>query len=176
MEQVRLGSTGLKVSRLCLGAMTYGSKTWREWVLEEEESRPFIRRALELGITFFDTADVYSIGVSEEILGRALRDFGPGRDKIIIATKVFSAMGDDPNVKGLARKHIMHAIDDSLRRLGTDYVDLYQIHRFDPETPVEETLEALHDVVKAGKARYIGASSMWAWQFCKALYVSKLNG
>jgi len=176
MEQVRLGSTGLKVSRLCLGAMTYGSKKWREWILEEEESRPFIRRALELGITFFDTADVYSLGASEEILGRALRDFGPGRDKIIIATKVFSAMGDDPNVKGLSRKHIMHAIDDSLRRLGTDYVDLYQIHRFDPETPIEETLEALHDVVKAGKARYLGASSMYAWQFAKMLFTADKLG
>ena len=176
MEQIRLGSTGLKVSRLCLGAMTYGSKKWREWVLEEEESRPFIRRALELGITFFDTADVYSIGASEEILGRALRDFGPGRDKIIVATKVFSAMGDNPNLKGLSRKHIMHAIDDSLRRLGTDYVDLYQIHRFDPETPVEETLEALHDVVKAGKARYLGASSMYAWQFAKMLFTADKLG
>ena len=169
MEYVRLGSTGLKVSRICLGTMTYGSKKWREWVLEEEESRPFIRRALELGITFFDTADMYSVGVSEEILGRALRDFGPGRDRVIVGTKVFNAMGDDPNQRGLSRKHIMHSIDESLERLGMDYVDLYQIHRFDYETPIEETLEALDDVVKSGKALYIGASSMFAWQFAKML-------
>jgi 1-deoxyxylulose-5-phosphate synthase len=172
MDYVNLGSTGLKVSRLCLGAMTYGSKKWREWVLEEEESRPFIRHALELGINFFDTADMYSLGLSEEILGRALKDFGPSRDRVVIATKVFNAMGDDPNQKGLSRKHIMHAIDDSLRRLGTDYVDLYQIHRFDYDTPIEETLEALHDVVRAGKALYIGASSMFAWQFAKMLYTA----
>ena len=161
MDYVNLGSTGLKVSRICLGTMTYGSKRWREWVLEEEESRPFIRRALELGINFFDTADMYSHGVSEEILGRALKDFGPSRDRVVIATKVFNPMGDDPNQRGLSRKHILHAIDDSLRRLGTDYVDLYQIHRFDYQTPIEETLEALHDVVKMGKALYIGASSMY---------------
>ena len=176
MEYVRLGSAGLKVSRICLGTMTYGSKQWREWVLEEEESRPFIRRALELGINFFDTADMYSLGASEEILGRALRDFGPPRDRVVIATKVFSPMGDDPNQRGLSRKHIMHSIDDSLRRLGTDYVDLYQIHRFDPETPIEETLEALDDVVKAGKALYIGASSMFAWQFAKMLYTADEMG
>jgi len=172
MEYLRLGSTGLKVSRLCLGAMTYGSKSWREWVLEEEESRPFIRRALDEGINFFDTADMYSLGVGEEILGRALRDFGPGRDRVVIATKVFNPMGNDPNQKGLSRKHILHAIDDSLRRLETDYIDLYQIHRFDYETPIEETLTALHDVVRAGKARYIGASSMFAWQFAKMLYAA----
>ena len=148
MEFVNLGTAGVKVSRICLGAMTYGSKRWREWVLEEEESRPFIRRALELGINFFDTADMYSVGVSEEILGRALKDFGPARDRVVIATKVFNPMGDDPNQRGLSRKHILHAIDDSLRRLGTDYVDLYQIHRFDYETPIEETLEALDDVVQ----------------------------
>jgi aryl-alcohol dehydrogenase-like predicted oxidoreductase len=176
MEFVRLGSAGLKVSRLCLGCMTYGSKQWREWVLEEEASRPFIRRALELGISFFDTADVYSRGVSEEILGRALQDFGPSRDKLIIATKVFSAMGDDPNARGLSRKHILHSIDESLRRLRTDYVDLYQIHRFDPETPIEETLQALHDVVKAGKALYLGASSMYAWQFAKMLFTADRLG
>jgi aryl-alcohol dehydrogenase-like predicted oxidoreductase len=176
MDYVNLGSTGLKVSRLCLGAMTYGSKKWREWVLEEEEARPFFRRAIEAGINFFDTADVYSLGVSEEITGRALKEYGPSRDKIVIATKVFSVMGDDPNQKGLSRKHIMHAIDDSLRRLGTDYVDLYQIHRFDPHTPIEETLEALNDVVRAGKALYIGASSMYAWQFLKMLQSSKQNG
>jgi 1-deoxyxylulose-5-phosphate synthase len=170
MEYVRLGNTGTKVSRLCLGAMTYGSKKWREWVLEEEESRPFIQRALELGITFFDTADMYSLGVSEEILGRALRDFGPGRDRVVIATKVYQAMGSDPNQRGLSRKHIMHSIDNSLRRLGTDYVDLYQIHRFDHETPIEETLDALTDVVRAGKALYLGASSMFAWQFAKMLF------
>jgi aryl-alcohol dehydrogenase-like predicted oxidoreductase len=170
MEYIRLGSAGLKVSRLCLGTMTYGSKQWREWVLEEEEGRPFIRRALELGINFFDTADVYSLGVSEEILGRALKDFGPPRDRVVIATKVFSVVGDDVNQRGLSRKHIMHSIDDSLRRLGTDYVDLYQIHRFDRETPIEETIEALDDVVKMGKALYLGASSMYAWQFEKMLY------
>lgn len=176
MQYVRLGNTGLQVSRLCLGCMTYGSKKWREWVLEENEGRPFIQRALELGINFFDTADMYSLGVSEEILGRALRDFAPQRDRVIIATKVFHAMGDDPNQRGLSRKHIHHAIDDSLRRLGTDYVDLYQIHRFDYQTPIEETLQALHDVVKAGKALYIGASSMYAWQFTKMLYTADALG
>src|SRR5882757_9309602 len=170
MDFVRFGSTGLKVSRLCLGAMTYGSKKWREWVLEEEESRPFIQHALELGINFFDTADMYSLGVSEEILGRALKEFGASRDRVVIATKVFNAMGDDPNQKGLSRKHIMHAIDDSLRRLGTDYVDLYQTHRYDYDTPIEETLEALHDLVRMGKVLYIGGSSMFAWQFAKMLY------
>ena len=176
MDYVNLGSTGLKVSRICLGTMTYGSKKWREWVLEEEESRPFIRRALELGINFFDTADMYSLGASEEVVGRALKDFGPPRDRVVIATKVFNPMGDDPNQKGLSRKHIMHAIDDSLRRLGTDYVDLYQIHRFDYETPIEEAVTALHDVVKAGKARYVGASSMYAWQFAKMLHTADARG
>ena len=170
MEYVNLGKAGIKVSRLCLGAMTYGSKSWREWVLEEEEGRPFIRRALELGINFFDTADMYSLGASEEILGRALKDFGGSRERVVIATKLFNPMGDDPNQRGLSRKHVRHAIDDSLRRLGTDYVDLYQIHRLDYETPIEETLEALDDVVKQGKALYIGASSMFAWQFAKMLY------
>ena len=169
MNYTNLGSAGLQVSRICLGAMTYGSKRWRAWVLEEEESRPFIRSALELGINFFDTADMYSVGVSEEILGRALKDFGPSRDRVVIATKLFNPMGDDPNQRGLGRKHIRHAIDGSLRRLGTDYVDLYQIHRFDYQTPIEETIEALHDVVKAGKALYVGASSMFAWQFAKML-------
>jgi aryl-alcohol dehydrogenase-like predicted oxidoreductase len=176
MQYINLGSTGLRVSRICLGAMTYGSKRWREWVLEEEESRPFIRRALELGINFFDTADMYSLGASEEILGRALRDFGPSRDRVVIATKVFNPMGDDPNQRGLSRKHIRHALDDSLRRLGTDYVDLYQIHRFDYQTPIEETLEALDDAVRAGKALYIGASSMYAWQFAKMLYTADAMG
>ncbi len=176
MDYVRLGSTGLRVSRLCLGAMTYGSKEWREWVLEEGESRPFIRRAVELGINFFDTADMYSLGASEEILGRALKDFAPSRDRIVIATKVFNPMSDDPNDRGLSRKHIFHSIDASLRRLGTDYVDLYQIHRLDPHTPMEETLQALADVVRAGKALYIGASSMFAWQFAKMLYLSDRLG
>jgi 1-deoxyxylulose-5-phosphate synthase len=176
MEYVNLGSTGLKVSRICLGTMTYGSKKWREWVLEDAEARPFYRRALEAGINFFDTADIYSLGVSEEITGRALKEYGPSRDKLVIATKVFNAMGDDPNQKGLSRKHILHAIDDSLRRLQTDYVDLYQIHRFDPHTPIEETLEALDQVVRAGKALYIGASSMYAWQFLKMLQTSELMG
>ncbi|HTT64700.1 MAG TPA: aldo/keto reductase [Bryobacteraceae bacterium] len=170
MEYVNLGKAGVKVSRICLGAMTYGSKRWREWVLEEEEGRPFIRRALELGINFFDTADMYSLGLSEEILGRALKDFGPSRDRLVIATKVFNPMGDDPNQRGLSRKHIRHAIDDSLRRLGTDYVDLYQIHRLDYSTPMEEILDALDGVVREGKALYIGASSMYAWQFAKMLY------
>jgi aryl-alcohol dehydrogenase-like predicted oxidoreductase len=175
MDYVRLGQTGLKVSRLCLGMMTYGTPQWRDWVLDEEQSRPFIRHALEQGINFFDTADVYSLGVSEEVTGRALRDFAK-RDEVIIATKVYNPMGDKPNQRGLSRKHIMDSIDASLRRLGTDYVDLYQIHRFDSETPIEETLEALHDVVKAGKARYIGASSMYTWQFVKMVYTQKLNG
>jgi aryl-alcohol dehydrogenase-like predicted oxidoreductase len=176
MNYVRLGNTGLKVSRLCLGCMTYGdpARGTHEWTLDEEQSRPFIREALEAGINFFDTANMYSLGSSEEILGRALRDFGK-RDEIVLATKVFNPMRDDPNGRGLSRKAIMTEIDHSLKRLGTDYVDLYQIHRFDPETPIEETLEALHDVVKAGKARYLGASSMFAWQFAKALYLAKQN-
>ncbi len=175
MDYVNLGRTGLKVSRICLGTMTYGSPTWRDWVLNEEQSRPFIKRALELGINFFDTADMYSLGASEEVVGRALRDFAQ-RDDVVIATKVYNPMSDKPNDRGLSRKHIMSAIDASLRRLGTDYVDLYQIHRWDTETPIEETLEALHDVVKAGKARYIGASSMYAWQFTKALYLADQHG
>jgi aryl-alcohol dehydrogenase (NADP+) len=172
MEYVNLGSSGVKVSRICLGCMTYGARKWREWVLEEQESRPLIRQAIEAGINFFDTADVYSLGVSEEILGRALKDFGPPRDRLVVATKVFGVMGDDSNQRGLSRKHIRHAIDDSLRRLQMDYVDLYQIHRFDPSTPMEETLEALHDVVRAGKALYVGASSMWAWQLAKMLHLA----
>lgn len=175
MKYVHVGSTGLSVSRLCLGVMSYGSAEWNPWVLNEETARPFIKRALELGITFFDTADVYSRGVSEEILGRALHDFAR-RDQVVIATKVHGPMGDGPNDRGLSRLHILHSIDNSLRRLGTDYVDLYQIHRWDPGTPIEETLEALHDVVKSGKARYIGASSMYAWQFSKALYLADLHG
>jgi aryl-alcohol dehydrogenase (NADP+) len=176
MEYVNLGSSGVKVSRICLGCMTYGARKWREWVLEEQESRPLIRQAIEAGINFFDTADVYSLGVSEEILGRALKEFGPPRDRLVVATKVFGVMGDDPNQRGLSRKHIHHAIDDSLRRLQMDYVDLYQIHRFDPSTPIEETLEALHHVVRAGKALYVGASSMWVWQFAKMLHLAGQHG
>ncbi len=176
MDYVNLGSTGMKVSRLCLGMMTYGTKKWREWVMEEAEARPLIRKALEAGINFYDTADVYSIGASEEITGRALKEFGPGRDKLVIATKVFNPMSDDANDKGLSRKHIMKSIDASLKRLGVDYVDLYQIHRFDYETPIEETLEALNDVVRAGKALYLGASSMYAWQFLKMLEFQKQHG
>ena len=170
MDYVNLGSAGVQVSRLSLGCMTYGVKKWREWVLEEEEGHPFIGRALELGINFFDTADVYSLGVSEEILGRALKRYGKPRDQVVIATKLFAPVSDDPNDRGLSRKHIMHSIDNSLRRLGTGYVDLYQIHRFDGRTPIEETLVALDDVVRAGKALYLGASSMYAWQFAKMLY------
>jgi aryl-alcohol dehydrogenase (NADP+) len=176
MKYTRLGSTGVTVSRLCLGMMTYGAKSWRDWVLEEGEARPLVRRAIDLGFNFFDTADVYSLGVSEEVTGRLLKEHGPPRDQVVIATKVNSPMGDDPNQRGLSRKHIMHAVDDSLRRLGTDYVDLYQIHRFDPATPIEETLEALDGVVKAGKALYIGASSMFAWQFGKMLATSDSRG
>ncbi len=175
MEYVNLGNTGLKVSRLCLGCMTYGSSKWREWVLNEEESRPFIKHALEAGINFFDTANMYSDGASEEVTGRALRDFAK-RDEVVLATKVFNQMREDPNGRGLSRKAIMTEIDHSLKRLGTDYVDLYQTHRWDYSTPIEETMEALHDVVKAGKARYIGASSMFAWQFAKSLYTSDLHG
>ncbi|MBX6321417.1 MAG: aldo/keto reductase [Rhodospirillaceae bacterium] len=175
MEYVRLGGTGLKVSRICLGTMSYGSSKWRSWVLDEAESRPFIKRALEHGINFFDTADMYSLGASEEVVGRALRDFAR-RDQVVVATKVYNPMGDGPNDRGLSRKHIMDAIDASLRRLGMDHVDLYQIHRWDNDTPIEETLEALNDVVRAGKARYIGASSMYAWQFAKALHVSERRG
>lgn len=175
MEYVNLGKTGLKVSRLCLGMMTYGTTQWRDWVLDEEAARPFVKRALEAGINFFDTADIYSIGVSEEITGRALKDFAK-RDEVVIATKVYNPMSDKPNDRGLSRKHIMDGIDASLRRLGTDYVDLYQIHRWDYETPIEETMEALHDVVKSGKARYIGASSMYTWQFIQAQHTAELNG
>jgi aryl-alcohol dehydrogenase-like predicted oxidoreductase len=176
MEFIRFGNTGMTVSRLCLGTMTYGTPTERwPWALNEEQSRPFIAEALELGINFFDTADIYSLGRSEEVVGRALWDFAK-RDDIVLATKVFNPMGAGPNDKGLSRKHIMSAIDASLKRLGTDYVDLYQIHRWDYQTPIEETMEALHDIVKAGKARYIGASSMYSWQFAKAQYSAVLNG
>src|SRR6058998_1183008 len=174
MNYTNLGKTGLKVSRICLGCMSYGLEE-REWGLNEEQGRPFIKRALELGINFFDTANMYGNGRSEEVLGRALRDFAK-RDETVIATKVYFSMRPDVNGRGLSRKAIMTEIDASLRRLGMDYVDLYQIHRWDYETPIEETVEALHDVVKAGKARYIGASSMFAWQFCKSLYLSELRG
>jgi aryl-alcohol dehydrogenase-like predicted oxidoreductase len=166
----------MKVSRICVGCMSYGKPTERwPWALDEEQSRPFIKRALELGINFFDTANVYSNGASEEVVGKALRDFA-SRDEVVIATKVYFEMGPGPNDRGLSRKHILSSIDASLKRLGTDYVDLYQIHRWDYDTPIEETLEALHDVVRAGKARYIGASSMYAWQFAKALFTSDLHG
>jgi aryl-alcohol dehydrogenase (NADP+) len=175
MQYVRLGKTGLKVSPLCLGCMTYGDPEWRPWILGEDEGRRFIERAFELGINFFDTADMYSLGASEKVLGRAIAGMAP-RDRLVIATKVFFPMGGGPNDGGLSRQHILHSIDASLRRLGTDYVDLYQVHRWDPETPIEETVEALHDVVKSGKARYVGASSMYAWQFAKALYTADLHG
>src|ERR1700686_1097335 len=177
MEYVKLGRTGLDVSRICLGCMSYGAADSgnHAWSLGEEAARPFIKRALEGGINFFDTANRYSLGSSEEILGRAIRDFAH-RDEVVIATKVYGRMRTGPNGGGLSRKAIMSEIDASLRRLQTDYVDLYQIHRWDHETPIEETLEALHDVVKSGKVRYIGASSMYAWQFAKALYLADLNG
>lgn len=177
MEYARLGSTGMQVSRICLGCMGFGDATrWvHQWVLNEESSRPVIKKALELGINFFDTANVYSIGASEEILGRALKDFAK-RDEVVVATKVHGKMHDGPNGSGLSRKAILSEIDQSLKRLGMDYVDLYQIHRWDYETPIEETMEALNDVVRAGKARYIGASAMWAWQFQKALYVAEKHG
>jgi aryl-alcohol dehydrogenase (NADP+) len=175
MQFTNLGNTGLKVSRLCLGCMTYGSSSWRPWILDEDAARPFFRRAIEAGINFFDTADMYSLGASEEVTGRALRELG-NRDELVIATKVFFPMTPGPNMGGLSRKHILSAIDASLRRLGVDYIDLYQIHRLDPATPFEETLEALHDVVKSGKARYIGASSMFAWQFAKMLNTSQARG
>jgi aryl-alcohol dehydrogenase-like predicted oxidoreductase len=177
MEYVKLGSTGLEVSRICLGCMSYGEpdRGAHPWSLNEEASRPFIKDALAAGINFLDTANVYSDGSSEEIVGRALADFAR-RDEIVLATKVHGQMRPGPNGGGLSRKSIMAEIDASLRRLGTDYVDLYQIHRWDPSTPIEETVEALHDVVKAGKARYLGASSMFAWQFSQALYVADLNG
>jgi len=175
MQYTNLGKSGLQVSRLCLGCMTFGSKKWREWVIEEPDARKVIKKALELGINFFDTANMYSLGVSEEIVGRALKNFAR-RDEIVLATKVYFPMNDLPNQGGLSRKHIFSAIDASLKRLGTDYVDLYQIHRWDTNTPIEETLEALHDLVKMGKVRYLGASSMFAWQFVQSLYLADLNG
>ncbi len=189
MEYVALGQTGLQVSRICLGMMTYGSPQWRPWVLEAAEARPFVQRALELGVNFFDTADMYSNGASETITGTLLKEYAR-REEVVIATKVFFPVFDQPhldhhtarpeqlrpNRHGLSRKHILHAVDASLRRLGTDYIDLYQIHRWDYTTPIEETMEALHDVVKAGKVRYIGASSMWARQFAKAQQVAREHG
>lgn len=177
MKYIKLGNTGLDVSRLCLGCMTYGDpdRGGHSWTMNEADSLPLIRKAIDLGINFFDTANVYSDGSSEEILGRALKEYA-SRDEVVVATKVWGRMGKGPNSQGLSRKAIFTAVDASLRRLGTDYIDLYQIHRLDPKTPIEETLEALHDVVKAGKARYIGASSMYAWQFSKALHLAEVNG
>jgi aryl-alcohol dehydrogenase-like predicted oxidoreductase len=176
MEYAQLGNTGMKVSRICLGCMGFGDAQWvHKWVLDEENSRPIIQKALEMGINFFDTANVYSIGKSEEILGRALKDFAK-RDEVVIATKVNGKMRDDPNGAGLSRKAILSEIDNSLRRLGTDYVDLYIIHRWDYQTPIEETMETLNDIVRAGKARYIGASAMFAWQFQSALHVAEKHG
>lgn len=175
MEYIQLGKSGIKVSRLCLGCMSYGTSKWRPWVLDDADARPFFQRALEAGINFFDTADAYSRGVSEEVTGRALKDLGK-RDQVVIATKVYNPMGDGPNDRGLSRKHIMDAIDASLRHLQTDYVDLYQIHRWDYSTPIDETMSALHDVVRSGKARYIGASSMFAWQFAQAQFTAERQG
>src|SRR3954465_5409941 len=178
MEYVRLGSTGLKVSRLALGCMSYGDPTTpgaHEWSLHDEEAQPFFRQAIELGITFWDTANVYQAGTSEEVVGRAIKRYSR-REEIVLATKVFGRMHDGPGGQGLSRKAILEQIDASLTRLDTDYVDLYQIHRFDPDTPVEETMEVLHDVVKAGKARYLGASSMWAWQFATMQHAADLGG
>lgn len=176
MNYVPLGTTGVRVSPICLGMMTYGSKKWREWVLEEGEARPFVKRAIEAGMNFFDTADMYSVGESEVVTGKLLHEFQPNRDELVIATKVYQPMSEAPNNRGLSRKHIMASIDGSLKRLGVEYVDLYQIHRFDKETPIEETCEALNDVVKAGKALYVGASSMYAWQFLKMLNFQKQQG
>ncbi|MGB1286020.1 MAG: aldo/keto reductase [Aggregatilineales bacterium] len=176
MDYTRLGNTGLKVSRICLGMMSYGTPRWRDWILTEEAGRPIVQRAVELGINFFDTANMYSLGVSEEVTGNYLREMFNNRDEYVLATKVFFPLGDKPTHGGLSRKSIMDSVDASLRRLKTDYIDLYQIHRWDYDTPIEETMEALHDVVKAGKARYIGASSMWTWQFAQAQYTAKMNG
>jgi aryl-alcohol dehydrogenase-like predicted oxidoreductase len=176
MDYARLGSTGLKVSRICLGMMSYGDPAQRPWALTLDDAHPIVRRAVEGGVTFFDTADVYSVGASEVITGKLLGQFFANRDDYVLATKVHGTMGEGPNDRGLSRKHILAGIDASLRRLGTDYVDLYQIHRWDPETPIEETMQALHDVVRAGKARYLGASSMYAWQFAKAQQVAERHG
>ncbi|MEL6403712.1 MAG: aldo/keto reductase [Chloroflexota bacterium] len=176
MEYTRLGQTGLSVSWICLGMMSYGDPNWRDWILSYDEGKPIVQRAVERGINFFDTANMYSLGVSEEVTGQYMRQFFGGRDEYVLATKVFFALGDKPNQGGLSRKHIMDSVDASLQRLGMDYIDLYQIHRWDYNVPIEETMEALHDVVKAGKVRYIGASSMYAWQFAKAQYTADANG
>jgi aryl-alcohol dehydrogenase-like predicted oxidoreductase len=176
MDYVRLGSSGLKVSRICLGMMSYGDPQWRKWILDESQAEPIIRRAVEHGVMFFDTADVYSNGVSEEITGRLLSKFFSRRDDYVLATKVNSRMGPGPNDRGLSRKHILSAVEDSLRRLGMDYVDLYQIHRWNNDTPIDETMAALHDLVRAGKVRYLGASSMFAWQFAKAQHTAERHG
>ena len=175
MEYVNLGRTGLKVSRICLGTLTFGTPKWRDWVLDETECRPILQRALELGINFIDTADMYSLGVSEEVVGQALKDFAR-REDVVLASKVYFPMGEGPNERGLSRGYILHAIDASLKRLGTDYLDLYQIHRWDYDTQIEEMLETLNDLIRSGKVRYIGASSMFAWQFAKALYTADLHG
>ncbi len=176
MDYTRLGATGLQVSRVCLGMMSYGSRLWRDWVLEIDQARPLVRRAVELGVTFFDTADVYSLGASEDVTGALLAELFTHRDDYVLATKVCMPMGAGPNQRGLSRKHILASIDASLRRLGTDHVDLYQIHRWDPHTPIVETREAPHAVGRAGKARYLGASSMYAWQFAKAQHIADLGG
>src|SRR5215471_10230217 len=176
MDFVSLGNTGLKVSRICLGCMSYGTSKWRDWVLDEDASFPFFGQALDAGINFFDTADIYSNGVSEEVTGRALKKFGVHREEVVIATKVYNPMGTSPNERGTSKKHVRHAIDASLRRLGVDYVDLYQIHRYDRSTPMEETLAALTDLIKQGKVLYLGASSMAAWEFAKFVSVAKANG
>ncbi len=187
MDYINLGQTGLKVSRICLGMMTYGTSQWRPWVLDEADARPIVQRAVELGVNFFDTADMYSGGASEELTGKFLREF-TRRDEVVLATKVFfpvdlafqggfaGSTPQPPNTHGLSRKHIFAAVEASLKRLGVDYIDLYQIHRWDYTTPIEETMEALHDLVKSGKVRYIGASSMWAWQFAKAQFTARSNG
>jgi len=175
MEYVNLGRSGLKVSRLCMGTMSFGSSQWRPWVLDEADSHPILQRALELGINFFDMADFYSLGVGEEVVGRTLLQHAR-REQLVLASKAFYAMGNGPNDGGLSRKHLLDAIDASLRRIGTDYLDLYIVHGFDPDTPIEETMEALHDIVKSGKARYIGASTMYAWQFARMQHVAELNG
>lgn len=176
MEQVRLGNTGLKISRICLGMMSYGDPNWRDWILSEEQTLPFVRAAAEAGVTCFDTADIYSNGVSEEVTGRALRAVFPRREDFVLTTKVFMPMGSGANDAGLSRAHLLNAVDASLRRLDVDHIDLYQIHRFDPETPVEETMETLHDIVRSGKVRYIGASTMRAWQFAKMQRTAALGG
>lgn len=176
MQYVNLGKSGIKVSRLCLGMMSYGSPDWRNWVLSKDLARPLVQHAAQLGINFFDTADLYSQGVSEEVTGCLLKEIFQARDEYVLATKVCLPMGDLPNQKGLSRKHILDGLESSLQRLGTDYIDLYQIHRWDPDTPVEETMQTLDDIVRAGKVRYIGASSMWAWQFSKLQHTADIHG